>query len=296
MKISALSEIFYFTPMAFLNFNGKILPASTPTVTADNRGLRYGDGLFETLKFRNNQIILLDEHLARLWNGLRMLKFDISRLFNPDMLEQQINLLIKKNKLSGARIRLEVIRGDGGLYDTKSHSPIYIIQCWPLEATQDKLNENGLRLCIYEDAKKTIDQFSSLKHNNYLPYFMGAIAAKEQQCNDAVILNSNNNICDSTIANIFIISQNRIITPALSEGPIAGVMRNFVLQQLRQNGFDVTETTVSREMLLTADEVFLTNSIYNIRWVAEIENRKYLNDLTRKIFAAIRQTNPDILC
>ncbi len=282
--------------MTFLNFNGKILPAHTLLIGADNRGLRYGDGLFETLKYNNGHLILLDEHLARLWNGLRLFKFDIPKLFTPDLLEEQIHKLIIKNNLTTARIRLEVIRGDGGLYDTHNHAPLYIIQAWPLENNYNRLNENGLRLCIYEDAQKPADQFSSLKHNNYLPYFMGAIAAKKQQCNDAVIVNTSGNICDSTIANIFIVSENKIMTPSLSEGCIAGVMRNFLVRHLKKNGFDITECTVSKSLLMNADEVFLTNSIYNIRWVAEIGDKKYDNLLTRKIFDSVSKTNPDIIC
>jgi len=270
--------------------------AQTPIIVADNRGLRYGDGLFETIKYKNNELILVDEHLSRLWKGLQLLKFDIPKLFTPDSLQQQVLQLIKKNKLSTARIRISITRGSGGLYDTSNHTPVYIIQSWPMADTNTSLNENGLQLCIYTDAKKIADNFCNIKHNNYLPYFMGALFAKQQQCNDAVILNNYDRICDSTIANIFLIKDGSIFTPALTEACVAGVMRKFILQQLPELGYNIIETAITKTDLLNADEVFLSNSIYNIRWVAAIDGKNFTNNTSKKIFESLSKTNPLVFC
>ena len=83
--------------MNFFNFNGKIFSEGTAVIGADNRGLRYGDGLFETLKMKNGQLILEDEHFARLWNGMKVLQFDIPKQFTSDKLQDEMALLIKKN-------------------------------------------------------------------------------------------------------------------------------------------------------------------------------------------------------
>lgn len=282
--------------MNFINFNGKFIEAQTAIITADNRGLRYGDGLFETIKYKNNALILVDEHLSRLWKGMQLLQFDIPKLFTPDNLQDQILQLVKKNNLTTARIRLSIVRGNGGLYDTVNHHPLYIIQAWAISDNNTILNENGLQVCIYNEAKKALDNFSNLKHNNYLPYFMGALFAKKQQCNDALILNQHDRICDSTIANIFIVKGESIFTPSLAEGCVAGVMRKFILQQLIEQGLTVTETALTKEDLLNADEVFLSNSIYNIRWVAAIENKTYTNGTVKKIFNLLTKTNAAVFC
>lgn len=282
--------------MNFINFNGKFIEAQTAVITADNRGLRYGDGLFETIKYKNNALILVDEHLSRLWKGMQLLQFDIPKLFTPDNLQDQILQLVKKNNLTTARIRLSIVRGNGGLYDAVNHHPLYIIQAWSIADNNTTLNENGLQVCIYNEAKKALDNFSNLKHNNYLPYFMGALFAKKQQCNDALILNQHDRICDSTIANIFIVKEESIFTPSLAEGCVAGVMRKFILQQLIEQGLTVTETALTKEDLLNADEVFLSNSIYNIRWVAAIENKTYTNSTVKKIFNLLTKTNAAVFC
>lgn len=281
--------------MAYFNFNGKLFTASTPVIGADSRGLRYGDGLFETFKCVKGELILFDEHLARLWNGLNLLKFDIPRLFSPDKLQQEIGLLLKKNNQDNARIRLSVFRGDGGLYDHKN-SLHYVIQSWPLAQSGIVLNENGLQLGIYRDAKKTIDAFSNCKHNNFLPYVMAALYAKDVKLNDALVLNQHNRICDTTIANVFLIKNNQLYTPALSEGCIAGIMRRTIIQALSEKQITVKEEPVTEESLLDADEVFVTNSISNMRWVKAIEKKNYASQRTIEIYQLLSQTIPNLFC
>jgi len=283
--------------MLYINYNGKILEDNSSIIGANNRGLRFGDGLFETMKFKNNQLILADEHFARLWNGMKLLQFDIPKLFNPDFLEQQVISLLKKNKHSSARIRITIIRGNGGLFDAENHHPNFIIQTWPLSDSNGFLNENGLQCCFYHEAKKSADQFSGLKHNNYLPYFMGAIFAQKNKCNDALIFNQRNQICDTTIANIFLINDDTIYTPPLDEGPVAGIMRHHIIQTLNKTSlYNISEIPITQQMVLEANEVFMSNSIYNIRWVAGIENKIYTSAHTRKIFNLLQQTNPEVFC
>ncbi len=282
--------------MKFFNYNGKFYEEGTPIIGADSRALRYGDGLFETLKFSNNEFILLQDHLLRLWEGLDKMQFDKPKLFTKQYLRDELAALVKKNKDTHARVRLVVFRANGGLYDALHHHPQFIIQSWPLAVAADTLNTNGLQLCIYRDALKTCDAFSNLKHNNYLPYFMGALFAKANRCNDAVILNNYLRICDSSIANIFMVKNQIIYTPSLAEGCVAGVMRKFLLQQLPLAGFEVVETTITEDMLLDADEVFLSNAMYNMRWVAAIDAKKYSNTITKKIFDNLSQTNKTIFC
>lgn len=277
------------------NYNGKSYPQDSLIIGPDSRALRYGDGIFETVKYKNGQLILIEEHLARLWKGMQLLQFHIPKLFTPERIEREIIDLIKKNKLTSARIRLTVIRGDGGLYDAKNNAN-WIIQSWPLAEENGLLNSNGLQLCIYREAQKMTDAFCNIKHNNYLPYFMGAMFAKKQQCNDAVILNQHLRICDSTIANIYMIKDEIIYTPSLTEGCVAGVMRNFFLQQLPSLGFNIKEASLTLEELLEADEIFLSNSLFNIRWVGAVENKILPGALTKKIYESLLQTNGPIIC
>ncbi len=277
--------------MISFNFNGKIYKQETPVIGADNRGLRYGDGMFETMKMEKGQLILEDDHFARLWKGMNVLQFAIPKHFNPDKLQEEILQLAKKNKHEQtARVRITVFRGDGGIYDAIDNFPNYIIQTWLLQPENGKLNSNGLDIGIYGEVKKSCDILSNLKNNNYLPYVMASLEVKKKKWNDAVILNSYGRICDSTIANIFLIKDDVVSTPALSEGCVAGIMRKYIINKISLSGFTCFEKEITIDELLSADEVFLTNSIYNIRWVKNITNKFFVNTVTQKIYTAILPT------
>ena len=211
-------------------------------------------------------------------------------LFTKQRIEDQVKALCKKNNCEDlARIRLSVSRGSGGLYDCDNKFS-YLIECWPLE--QKGFNENGLIIDIFPDAKKSIDVFSNLKSANYLPYVMAAIWAKENKLNDALILNQHDRICDSTIANVFWVKDNKIFTPPLNEGCVAGVMRKKILELATRNSdHPVQEAILTQEILLQADEVFLTNAITGIRWVKECRGKVYKNTISSKIFTDTGRNN-----
>jgi aminodeoxychorismate lyase len=271
--------------MTFFNYNGKYYKDGEAIISPDNRGLRYGDGLFETIKAIDGKIIFANEHFARLWKGLQLLQFEIPKLFTKEKLQQEIEALVNKNNhLQLARVRLTIIRGDGGLYDAKNHLPNYSIQSWALPNDKGNFNENGLVAGFYEEVKKSCDAFSNIKHNNFLPYTMAALFAKQNKWNDALVFNQYNNICDSTIANIFICAANIIYTPPLTEGCIEGITRNHVIKTLQAKGFSIQEIPLSKATILNADEVFLTNAINNIKWVGQIEDKTYSNNLVQKIY------------
>jgi len=267
----------------YFNYNGRFFADDQNVLSKDDRSYRYGDGLFETMKLINGNISLGDYHFERLFSGLNVLKFHISVLFTKQKIEKEIKELSKKNECErSARIRLSVSRGNGGLYDCDNKFS-YLIECWPLE--QKDLNENGLVIDIFSDARKSIDIFSNLKSANYLPYVMAAIWAKENKLNDALILNQHDRICDSTIANVFWVKDNNIFTPPLNEGCVAGVMRKKILELAIGNSDHlVQEHILTKETLLQADEVFLTNAITGIRWVKKCRSKVYKNTISCKMF------------
>jgi branched-chain amino acid aminotransferase len=278
--------------MEYFIFNGKMLKPETGIIGANSRGLRFGDGLFETIKSTNGHLEFIDEHFARLWKGMQVLQFAIPKQFTPDYLEQEIqNLLKKSGHDKMARVRITVFRGDGGLYDATDHKPNYLVQSWALPDETGRWNSNGLVVGIYTDVKKSCDILSNLKHNNFLPYALAALQAKKEKWNDSLLLNTEGRLCDTTIANIFLIKDDVVYTPALPEGCIAGVMRRNLVEKLTTAGYKLIEGKISVDELLDADEVFLTNSIYNMRWVQSIGDKKYSNAQTQKIYAAFFLTN-----
>ncbi len=274
--------------MNYLNYNGTILRADKQIIKADNRGFRYGDGLFETMKMVNGSIPLAAFHFDRLLKGIELLEFDKPEYLTAAYLTSQIVALAKRNNHNNqVRVRIMIFRGEGGLYDAQNHFTNYIIQTWDLPDGFAGLNENGLIIDVFPDARIACDRFSNLKSNNYLPYVMGALYVKRNQLNDCLLLNTNGNICDATIANVFIVKEGKVITPPLSEGCVAGVMRKYLIEKLSGNDLPVMEKCLAVPDLLEAEEVFLSNAIYGIKWVARFRNAHYHHIETSRIFTKI---------
>lgn len=260
----------------YINWNGKIVEKDDFHISPDNRSFRYGDGFFETMKIADGKILLANFHFTRLFYSLKLLSFDVPVLFTPEFFIIQVQRLVEKNSHSAlARVRLMIYRGNGGLYDPENLYPNFVIQSWPLEETSNGLNINGLNIDIYTEARKVSDSFSMVKSNNYLPYTMAALWAKKNKLNDCLLLNPYNNICDSTIANIFIVQDNVIKTPAVAEGCINGVARSYLLECCKKDNIAIIETTISVQDILYASEVFLTNAVAGIKWVKQSGEKTY---------------------
>ncbi|HRE36996.1 MAG TPA: aminotransferase class IV [Chitinophagaceae bacterium] len=278
--------------MATICFNGKFTDADKAVLPASNRSYRYGDGLFETMKVKDGVIQLAASHMERLFDGMSILKMDVPALVTKDKLMDIILELCKQNRCEAlARVRLSVSRGNGGLYD-EDRKLQYLVECWPLNQSVNRVNENGLVIDIFPDAAKSTDRFSNLKSANFLVYSMAAVYAKENKLNDCLVLNANGKIADSTIANLFLVKGDTIFTPALSEGCVNGVMRKYLLESLAASNYQVEETIVSAEDLLAADEVFLSNAINGIRWVQRFRNKIYSHMKTMEIYRRFCQTIP----
>lgn len=273
----------------FLFYDGQILRSDKLLISPNNRSYRYGDGCFETIKVLNGKIMLADYHFERLFSSLETLRFKKLGYHSAGWLEKQILSVVEKNgHAKRARVRVTVTRGDGGIYDEQNHYPYFLIQSWPLQPATQELNENGLVIDIYKDARKTADLFSSIKSNNYLPYVMGALWAKEHHLNDAILLNPDNRVADATIANVFIVKDGSIKTPALTEGPVNGVMRRHLLHLLRKENIPVEEGTITVDELLEASELFLTNAIHGIKWVKQLGNSNYSNTTAIRLYKILK--------
>ncbi|UYQ93488.1 aminotransferase class IV [Chitinophaga horti] len=255
--------------------NGKFIPADKPFLMADNRSFRYGDGCFETMKVYQGQLLLADLHFERLMASLHILHIDPAQ-FTKDYISRLVLELCSRNNASElARVRLSVYRGGSGLYVPETNTPEFIIQSWELSRSIFELNETGLQLDVFPDARKNTDKLSNIKSNNSLPYILGGIYAKQHGLQEVIMLNPYGRVADTTIANIFMVKGKKIFTPPLSEGCVCGVMRKHILQM--DLPFKVEEQPLSIEDLENADEIFLTNAVYGLRWVGRFRDSSYGN-------------------
>ncbi len=270
--------------MNYINLNGKITEAEKTIVSYDNRAFRYGYGLFETMLVKDGMIALAEYHWQRLFEGMKQLCFTPAKHFNEDVLSEEVIKTVKRNKLESlCRVRLQIFAGSGGLYDGKTQLPEFIIECFPLDISVTELNQNGLVLGLAAGLSKANDETANLKTTNALIYALAAQQAKQNKWNDALICNTDGNIIESTIANIFWIKDGGVFTPPLKDGCVAGVTRKKLKEVLKQTDFAVTEKSLDMDTLIDADEVFLTNSIRRMKWVGAFDATNFKLDLLTQI-------------
>jgi len=268
----------------YINYNGSLILEHQTIVSGSNRSLRYGDGLFETMRWMDNDIRFLTYHVERLQSGMQHLQLEGWQKWDAYFIREKAAELVKKNRLgTDARIRLNVFRAGGGLYSPETNQSNYILEATELAPDGYQLNKTGVIIDVYREHKKSINSLSHIKSNNALLYVLAGIARKRLGCDDMLILNSEGFLCESLSSNIFIWYQKTLYTPALSEGCIAGIMRRVIIEMAQENGIEVVEAQISPEILHEADELFLTNAIHGIHWVMGYKKKRYFNHLSKKL-------------
>ena len=268
----------------FFIYNNQFFRTGVPVITSQNRSFRYGDGIFETMQMHEKKILHLDFHFDRLFAGMKLLQMHLPVFFTVTYFTNTVNKLLAKNFiLQNARIRLTVFRGEEPIYNMENNQANFIIETFSLPE-KIALNEKGLVIDLFEDGLKSCDKFSNIKSNNYLISLMALRFASKNNLDEAIVLNSFQRVCESSIANIFIVKNNVLFTPALSEGCVAGVMRRWMLENLPLRNIKIEESQLSLEDLLSADELFLTNSIQPVRWIKHFRNKIYSNEKVKEIF------------
>ena len=256
--------------MSKIIYNNQFYDKNEFSISLENRAFLYGDGLFESVKVFNGRAFNLDAHLNRMFEGAKFLNLDL-RMRKEDM-QNQINLLLKENSISDAAyLKIMVFRSEGGKYLAENNKASFLIVTETDSQKQFELNKNGIELGLFSAQLKPMSELSNFKTISALQSVLCANEAREKGKDDCLMLNSENNIIESANSNVFYVKEGVIYTPKLSEGCVDGTMRNLIMN-LKQLTFQIQETKVELEQLFSADEVFLTNSIQGVRWVASFED------------------------
>ena len=268
----------------YILHNDQFIAIDQAILTARNRGFRYGDGLFESMRMSGGKLKFAELHADRLQAGMNALKMEGGILFDDYFLKQKTAELCKRNKLKdNVRFRLSVYREGEGLYTPDGNKSGYVLEAGPLAAGGYELNKKGLIINVYDEITKPINKLSTYKTSNSLLYVMAGLYKQQNRLDEAFILNQHGFLCESISSNVFVIYDKQIYTPALSEGCIAGVMRNVVMKVAKTNQIPVIEAQINPEVLNEADEVFITNATSGIRWVMGYGKKRYFNEITKSL-------------
>ncbi|PWS29944.1 aminotransferase class IV [Pedobacter paludis] len=266
----------------YLLFNDEFHLVDAPILTASNRGFKFGDGLFESMRMINGKLQFADLHADRLVAGMKALKIEGHALMDDYFLRQKTADLAKRNKWNGnVRFRLSVYREGSGVYTPEINKAGYVLEGISLKSNQYDLNSKGLIIDVFDEMTKSVNKVSNFKTANALLYVMAGIFKSTNRLDEAIILNQHGFLCESISANVFVVYDKKIYTPALTEGCVGGVMRTAVMQLAKTNDIPVIEAQINPEILKEADEVFITNASQGIQWVMGYGRKRYFNEISK---------------
>lgn len=268
--------------MEFDNLDGFLCEKGDKIFDTSNRSMKYGDGLFETLKLVDGKIMFWEDHWARLKAGMEYVGFDITGK-DKTFWEKEIEKVIVKNFYKHAKIRLAVFRNSPGLYTPMSNRVGYLIEGLRFDKSAYTFKEEGIKLGVFEKDYKSASPLGNFKTTSALIFVLAGVEKKRKSLDEMIVLNSNGNVCEAISSNVFAVIQDKIITPALSEGCLNGVMRKQIIKSIKQKQLDFEERELSLDELRAADEIFLTNSIVGVQGIAEFEGKKLFNIYAKQL-------------
>lgn len=273
-----------------VNYNGDLLGKNTNFLNHNNRGLRYGDALFETMRMVGGKLFFWEDHYLRLMASMRILRMEIPMHFTMEFLEEEIKKTIAANEGIGEqlRVRLSVHRNDGGLYTPLTNDISYIIEVAPLKEAFYVVDESPYEVELFKDFYVNRDMLSTLKTNNKIINVVGSIFAEENGYQNCLLLNNDKQIVESLNANVFLVKDGKVKTPPLEDGCLNGIVRKKMIEILSKlENFDFEEASISPFELQKADELFVTNSVVGIRPITKYRKKEFGNKVAKELLGKL---------
>lgn len=225
-----------------------------------NRGLAYGDGLFETIAVRGGRPSLLDGHLARLALGCQRLLIEV----DSALLREEIERFA--SQLGGGVVKLILTRGDSQRgYAFSPTSPARrILQAGPLPAYPAAYAEQGIRLFACQTRLAEQPLLAGLKHLNRLEQVLARAEWRDAEHAEGLMCDTQGRVVEGVYSNLFLVHGDELFSADLRRCGVAGVMRAALIEQAEQLHIPVHIRDLSSDDLASADEVFVCNSVYGI--------------------------------
>ncbi len=249
--------------------NGKYIELNENAVPIEERGYQFGDGIYEVIRVYNGKPFMLDEHLERLIRSGMAIKLQIKQ--SMEDFRMLVKEAIAKSGLLNCCVYLQITRGISARNHLFPDVPVSISmtvkQIVPLPHS---IREKGAAAILHEDERWANCYIKSL---NLLPNVLARQNAYEQGCFEAILVRDGM-VTEGTSSNVFIVKQGKVYTTPLSRHILAGITRMAVKRISEAMNVKVIEQAFSKEELVGADEVFITNTTSEIVPIVKVEGKK----------------------
>lgn len=260
---------------SFVNINGTLIPEEEASLPATSRAVSYGDGCFETFVSYKSKFLHFEDHFSRLQSGLKYLEMNLD--LKIDQLKSEVQKLLEENELEDedSVVRIQCFReGSSGYFDISDRSGFII--------SNRSIPERPEPIKLKTISIPTIPSFAlerKVKLSNSINYFKAAQEAKKKGGDDALMLTIDKNISETTISNIFWIKGSQVFTPSVNCDLLPGVTRSILITLIDQDSeLQLIEGAFEPEDIYSAEAVFCTNSVMEIKSVSSVDDYSYQAD------------------
>ncbi|MCE9594191.1 MAG: branched-chain amino acid transaminase [Planctomycetes bacterium] len=285
----------------FIWFNGQFVPWADAKVHVATHALHYGTAVFEGLRAygtsRGPAIVGLNEHVERLFQSCTICELPIT--YTPKTVLDAITELVRRNEHDACYIRPLVYRGYGMLGVDPTHCPVEMaIATWPHGAHfGDESRAKGVKLGVSSWRRMAPDTHPARAKAaaNYLNSALVIGEARRHGYDDGLALDVDGFVSEGSGNNIFLVMRGALHTPSAASSILAGITRGYVMRLARDRGLEVREERLPREMLYTAEEVFVTGTAAEVTPVTSIDGRRIGSGARGPITASLQSDYLDIV-
>lgn len=248
---------------------------------SQNRGFHYADAVFETLKVHNNKIFFLEDHYFRLMSAMRIMRMEIPLELTMDFFEKLILEKVAANDYLNVRVKIVYYRKSQGFYTPYSNEVDYVIDCTELPSNEYILQNNDYKVDVYKDFLISKNLLSNIKTTNKQIQVLAGIYSQDNDLDNCLLLNTDKQVIEAINGNIFVVYDDKIVTPPLSDGALNGIVRKNLINAKTINNKNIVEASISPFDLQNAEEVFITNVISGVIPIKSFRKKTY-TDTTAK--------------
>jgi len=239
-------------------------------IEISDRGFQYGDGLFETIEVRDGLAVFLERHLERLNSGCQRLGIPFPGM---DLLSLETNELSRRSTPSRAVLKIIITRGSGGRGYRQPDviQPTRVLSLHPYPDYPDVYPEQGIVARFCTTRLGLNPALAGIKHLNRLEQVVARSEWNDASIQEGLMLDVNNHVIEGTMTNLFYIKNSDLYTAPLTQSGVAGIIRRIIMTLAADHGLSVIEHEFTKDELLSADELFVCNSIIGIWPIRQIE-------------------------
>lgn len=269
--------------------NGRIVPAKQAKLSIFDRSYLYGEGAFETLRCYDGVPAFLELHYKRLQTNCTALGIPVP--FTAKQMHRIIERVLESNRQRNATVRITVSpQGKDGSIMRPAQCTVNVVAYARKAASRaPQLYARGAKLIIIRSVLADSPLIGSMKSTSYLSRMLARSEVQAADVDEGLMCNHRGHIVEGTATNLFIVKNNRLYTPRLSDGALPGITRHVTIRCAEQLNIPVREIAMTEQRIKDADEVFVTGSsteILPIHSVKQLWRRKAPGPITRQIMQA----------